>query len=51
MLTGFGAQLNASVLNIRTKQLKDLLEVVVWYIFLHKNPNKDNDGFVVFHLK
>ena len=46
MLTDFGAQLNASVLNIRTKQLKDLLEVVVWYI-LHKNPNKDNDGFVV----
>ena len=51
MLTDFGAQLNASVLNIRTKQLKDLLEVVVWTIFLHKNPNKDNDGFVVFHLK
>ena len=51
MLTDFGAQLNASVLNIRTEQLKNVLEVVVWHIFLHKNPNKDNDAFVIFHLK
>jgi hypothetical protein len=52
MLTGFGAQLNASALNIRRVTIERiLLEAILWHIFLHKNRNKDNDAFVVFHLK